>query len=155
MVYHFCFTCLEFHYSNLILMFLTSGFTWEELIPKKLNQFDKQKQLPLACESWVPFSNCIFIYAYIWYFTLLDPVNEANSESHGKFHFYFCRTNDLLLSIFKIYKTQLERDNLLNLSILLWRGKESNYDSFSNGEWSRNSPTLFNRGFLDPLSCSV
>ena len=36
--------------------------------------------------------------------------------------------------VWNTYKTQLERDNLLNLSILLWRGKESNYDSFSNGE---------------------
>ena len=46
----------------------------------------------------------------------------------------------LLLEFF--FWSQLKRDYLLNLSISLRRGKESNYDSFSNGEWTGRSPTL-------------
>ena len=42
-----------------------------------------------------------------------------------------CRNLILLKSL---PESQLERDNLLNLSILLRRGKESNNDSCSNSE---------------------
>lgn len=55
----------------------------------------------------------------------------------GIFHIHFelsssrCRNLIILKSL---PKSQLERDNLLNLSILLRRGKESNNDSCSNSE---------------------
>lgn len=37
---------------------------------------------------------------------------------------------------------ELRRNNLLNLSISVSRGKENNNDSCSNGEWTRKSPAL-------------
>ena len=40
-----------------------------------------------------------------------------------------------------IIRPQIRRDYPLNLSILLSGGKETNQDSFSNGEWTRNSPS--------------
>lgn len=49
---------------------------------------------------------------------------------------------------------QLKQDHPLNLSILVRGGKESNYDFFSNGEWTRNCPRL-NRNIFINLSRSV
>ena len=40
-----------------------------------------------------------------------------------------------------IIRPQIRRDYPLNLSILLSGGKETNQDSFSNGEWTRKSPS--------------
>jgi len=49
----------------------------------------------------------------------------------------------------------MKQEDLPNLSILLSRGKETNKDSPSNGEWSGKSSTWKSVKYHAPSSCGL
>ena len=71
---------------------------------------------------------------------LLDIVHiqKKNMNEMDYYYYYYYFFNHYLLfekkKEYSIQDTQIKLGDLLNLNILLSRGKESNDDSFSNGE---------------------
>lgn len=69
---------------------------------------------------------------------LIRPFSEKIIGRGRKKNFFFFFKPPFLFFFFLI-RAQFKHENLLNLSILLGRGKEINWDSLSNCEWRGNS----------------
>lgn len=53
------------------------------------------------------------------------------------------------------FQAEVKLEYLLNLSILISKGKEINWDCLSNGEWTGKSSLLKRVGFTSDMHCSI
>ena len=67
---------------------------------------------------------------------------------------YICAYNIMYILIFT-FQAEVKLEYLLNLSILISKGKEINWDCLSNGEWTGKSSLLKRVKFTFDMHCSI
>lgn len=121
----------------------------------------------LACNTYIKYFIIISIMLYTYKTELYTYTHKEFYcvNCHNTRNLYHIRVIDgknnsstyvcVYIDFFLHFQAEVKLEYLLNLSILISKGKEINWDCLSNGEWTGKSSLLKRVKFTFSMHCSI